>query len=161
MFFLVLLYPILTSCQEDPCTPNPCGDNTRCASSYNGPNPVISCECLIGYRVPEGGDPFDGCIKQLVPGGTSRGGGSPASPPLSRPSSTTESTIAPLSTIGSVARESVPRALENGDNANRLQAGQRPGQLLPRRKTKPSIDIKEVDTKELFPEGNRDYREVE
>ena len=79
------------------------------------------------------------------------------------PSSTTvhstEATIPPLSTLGSVVRESadqpsaVPRALDNADNTNRLQAGHRPGQLLPRRKTKPTVDFEDVDTKELFPEG--------
>ena len=75
MLCILLFLPAVSSCQEDPCTPNPCGDNTRCASSYSGSNPVISCECLIGYHVPDGGDPFDGCIEQSVAGGTSRGGG--------------------------------------------------------------------------------------
>ena len=161
---LLLLLPLLSSGQEDPCTPNPCGDNTRCASSYNGASPVIACECLIGYRVPDGGDPFDGCIKQSVPGGTSRGGGGGGdAPPPSLPSSpavsTTEATIPPLSTLGSVIRESadqasaVPRALDTDDNTSRLQAGKRPGQLVPRKKTKPNVVYEDVDNKELFPEG--------
>ena len=29
---------------------------------YSG-EPVISCECLIGYEVPAGADPFDGCVQ--------------------------------------------------------------------------------------------------
>ena len=161
MLFILMLLPTLSSGQEDPCTPNPCGDNTRCASSYNGANPVISCECLIGYHVPDGGDPFDGCIEQTVAGGTSRGGGGggAAPPPSSTTVHSTEATIPPLSTLGSVVRESadqpsaVPRALDNADNTNRLHAGHRPGQLLPRRKTKPTVDFEDVDTKELFPEG--------
>ena len=113
--------------------------------------------------MPDGGDPFDGCIEQSVPGGTSRGGGGGGAPPPSMPSSTpvssTEATIAPLSTLGSIIRESTseasaePRALDNNDNTNRLQAGHRPGQLVPRRKTQPSVDFDDVDTKELFPEG--------
>eukprot|EP00090_Calanus_glacialis_P046329 TRINITY_DN9053_c0_g1_i4.p1 TRINITY_DN9053_c0_g1~~TRINITY_DN9053_c0_g1_i4.p1 ORF type:complete len:233 (+),score=68.04 TRINITY_DN9053_c0_g1_i4:45-743(+) len=158
MLFILLLLPDLSSGEEDPCMPNPCGDNTRCASSYNGANPVISCECLIGYHVPDGGDPFDGCIEQSVAGGTSRGGGGAAAPPISTTVHSTEATIPPLSTLGSVVRESadqpsaVPRALDNADNTNRLQAGHRPGQLLPRRKTKPTVDFEDVDTKELFPE---------
>ena len=120
---------------------------------------MISCECLIGYHVPDGGDPFDGCIEQSVAGGTSRGGGGAAAPPISTTVHSTEATIPPLSTLGSVVRESadqpsaVPRALDNADNTNRLQAGHRPGQLLPRRKTKPTVDFEDVDTKELFPEG--------
>ena len=123
---------------------------------------MISCECLISYHVPDGGDPFDGCIEQSVAGGTSRGGGGgggAARPPSSRSVHITEATIPPLSTLGSVVRESadqpsaVPRALDNTANTNRLQAGHRPGQLLPRRKTKPAVDFEDVDTKELFPEG--------
>merc|ERR1712106_735683 len=177
MYLLILLLPLLTWCQEDPCIPNPCGANTRCASTMSGANPVISCECLLGYHVPDGGDPFDGCIEQTGPGGTSRGGvGASAAPP---PRST-EATIPPLSTLGSVVRESSdlasivnestdkvsdavsestdqasvePRALDNDDkNTNRLQAGHRPGQLMPRRKTKPSRDFEDVDNEELFPE---------
>ena len=50
-------------CQEDPCQPNPCGDNTRCSSTFINASPVISCECLIGFKVPDGGDPFDGCYE--------------------------------------------------------------------------------------------------
>merc|ERR1712228_80550 len=45
-----------------------------------------------------------------------------------------------------------PRALKNDEGVNRLQAGQRPGQLVPRRKVKPANDFEDVDTKELFPE---------
>jgi len=159
MLILLLLLPLLSWCQEDPCSPNPCGANTRCSSSYSGTNPVISCECLIGYRVPDGGDPFDGCIAQSAPSGTSRGGGpagmSPPRPTVS--STTTEVPIAPLSTMGSIRRESdvqpaaVPRSLDT-DDTSRLQAGKRPGQLVPRRKTKPNVVFEDLDTKELFPE---------
>lgn len=137
---------------------------------------MISCECLIGYYVPDGGDPFDGCLEQLVPGGTSRGGGdAPAPLPSSVVSSSTQATSPTLSTLGSVVRESSNIATEssdqvndvrvetdedviaagpddNDDSKNRLQAGHRPGQLVPRRKTKPSSDFKDVDTEELFPE---------
>ena len=168
MLSLLFLLPLLSWCQEDPCSPNPCGANTRCASSYSGTNPVISCECLIGYRVPDGGDPFDGCIAQSAPSGTSRGGGSAGmSPPRPTVSSTTtEVPIAPLSTMGSVRRESdvqpaaVPRSLDT-DDTSRLQAGKRPGQLVPRRKTKPNVVSEDIDTKELFPEGihKPDYRD--
>jgi len=157
--------------------PNPCGENTRCASSFNGGNPVISCECLIGFFVPDGGDPFDGCLEQLVPGGTSRGGGDAAAAAPAVASST-QATPPTLSTLGSVVRESLNIVTESSDqdsevrveaveevkdvkaavsddndgSKNRLQAGHRPGQLVPRRKTKPSTDFKDVDTEELFPE---------
>jgi len=144
---------------------------------------VISCECLIGYYVPDGGDPFDGCLEQLVPGGTSRGGGDAAAAlPSSVVSSSTQATPPTLSTLGSVVRESLNIATESSDKVNdvrvetveessdqvndvkaavsadndgsknRLQAGHRPGQLVPRRKTKPNSDFKDVDTEELFPE---------
>ena len=135
--------------------------------------------------MPDGGDPFDGCIEQAGPGGTSRGGGGASAAP---PPSTTEATIPPLSTLGSVVRESSdqasivnesadkvsdtvsesteqasvePRALDNDDkNTNRLQAGHRPGQLVPRRKTKPSRDFEDVDNEELFPEGKIHLQEM-
>ena len=159
MYFFFIL-PLLIKAQEDPCTPNPCGENTRCASSFSGSNPVISCECLLGYYVPDGGDPFDGCLEQLVPGGTSRGSGNPL-PSSSSFKPPTEAPIIPLSTQSNVEKESTerpiseePRALENDESVNRLQAGQRPGQLVPRRKVKPTNDFEDVDTKELFPEGD-------
>ena len=60
---LVLLCVHKGFSQEDPCQPNPCGDNTRCSSTFISESPVISCECLIGFKVPEGGDPFDGCYE--------------------------------------------------------------------------------------------------
>ena len=63
---------------KDLCSPNPCGDNTRCISTLVRSSPVISCECLIGYQVPTGGDPFDGCIEKLLVG--SRKGGRAATP---------------------------------------------------------------------------------
>jgi len=139
---------------------------------------VIACECLIGYKVPEGGDPFDGCIPQSESSGTSRGGGAAPpspSPPTTPPPPTTESTLSPLSTLGSIIRESnedaspVPRAIDTvdtddtidivvtndtatDDSRKRLQAGHRPGQLVPRRKTKPNVVYEDVDTKELFPD---------
>ena len=59
---LILLVQTCSS-QEDPCLPNPCGDNTRCSSTFSRGSPLISCECLIGYQVPTGGDPFDGCYE--------------------------------------------------------------------------------------------------
>eukprot|EP00092_Neocalanus_flemingeri_P002954 GFUD01003160.1.p1 GENE.GFUD01003160.1~~GFUD01003160.1.p1 ORF type:complete len:237 (-),score=83.65 GFUD01003160.1:87-797(-) len=162
MLLLHLLLPLLSSGQEDPCTPNPCGDNSLCSSAYSGDTPVIACECLIGYRVPDGGDPFDGCVEQSVASGTSRGGGGGGVPPPSLPSrpavSTTEATLAPLSTLGSVTRESsdqasaVPRSLDTEDNTSRLQAGKRPGQLVPRKNIKQNVVFEDVDTKELFPE---------
>merc|ERR1712002_1306936 len=101
----LILLPLLSYCQEDPCIPNPCGENTRCASTFSGGNPVISCECLLGFYVPDGGDPFDGCLEQLVPGGTSRGvGDAAAALPSSVVSSSTQATPPTLSTLGSVVR---------------------------------------------------------
>ena len=136
MFLLSLLFPALISCQGDPCTPSPCGDNTRC---YTGASQVISCECLIGYQVPLGGDPFDGCVEDhVVHGGA--GGHVGHHPVLA--SSTTEAAPPPLSTVGSIPVKN-----------KRLQTGQRPGQLLPRRNNNDSEDIVDVDTEELFPEG--------
>ena len=112
MLLLYFLLPLFSSCRCDPCTPSPCGDHTWCTYSYygHGDSPVISCQCLIGYHVPAGGDPFDGCIKQSVDRqrGTRRIRGGIASPP-SLPSKThvhtTQSTIYPLSTLPSVVRE--------------------------------------------------------
>jgi len=184
MFSLLLpliLLPLLSYCQEDPCIPNPCGENTRCASTFSGGNPVISCECLLGFYVPDGGDPFDGCLEQLVPGGNTGDQGT-----RKASTSTTEATAPALSTLGSVVRESsnladtgtaennreslnkvvatedssdkendvkeVVAAVSDDGSKNRLQAGHRPGQLVPRRKTKPSIDFVDVDNEELFPE---------
>ena len=154
MFPIILLLPLLppSIADGDPCTPNPCGSNTRCSSTLSGTSPVISCECLIGYYVPTGGDPFDGCIEQLVQGGASRGGGSTPihTTGTSIHTTTTISSIVPLSTLSPV-----PRSLsDDGGDLNRLQAGHRPGQLVPRKKTRPVVEIVEVDTEELFPEGN-------
>ena len=165
MYFFFML-PLLIKAQEDPCTPNPCGENTRCASSFSGSNPVISCECLLGYYVPDGGDPFDGCLEQLLPGGTSRGSGNPL-PSSSSHKPPTEAPIIPLSTQSNVEKVSTekpiseePRALENDESVNRLQAGQRPGQQVPRRKVKPTNDFEDVDTKELFPEGDNKFTSI-
>ena len=51
---------------KDPCEPNPCGDNTRCQSVLIRKSPVISCECLIGFKVPVGGNSADGCIEVFL-----------------------------------------------------------------------------------------------
>ena len=131
---LLLLSLFLTSCHGDPCTPSPCGENTRC---YAGAGQIISCECLIGYQVPLGGDPFDGCVEHVVHGGAGHVGHHPV-----LATTTTEDTLAPLSTEGSIPASN-----------NRLQTGHRPGQLLPRRNNNHSKDIVDVDTEELFPEG--------
>jgi len=50
----------LALCQEeqDICNPNPCGENTRCYANGG----IIGCECITGFMVPDGGDPFDGCF---------------------------------------------------------------------------------------------------
>ena len=59
----ILLLVSAIFCQDDPCSPNPCGPNTRCMSVLIRKQPVISCECLIGYKYPVGGSQDDGCIE--------------------------------------------------------------------------------------------------
>ena len=61
--FLILLAVSSILCQDDPCSPNPCGPNTRCMSVNIRKQPVISCECLIGYKYPVGGSQDDGCVE--------------------------------------------------------------------------------------------------
>ena len=33
---------------QNPCEPNPCGENTRCLTQVGSSRPVISCKCLPG-----------------------------------------------------------------------------------------------------------------
>ena len=61
--FLILLAVSSILCQDDPCSPNLCGPNTRCMSVNIRKQPVISCECLIGYKYPVGGSQDDGCVE--------------------------------------------------------------------------------------------------
>ena len=139
MFFIILFLPVASLGIKDLCTPNPCGDNTRCVSTLSRTSPLISCDCLIGYQVPTGGDPFDGCIEQLlVPRVAARGGGSAATPR----SATKKHGMVPVSTMPSITREvsdqpsAVARALNNdGAALNSLQTEERRGQLVQRRKT--------------------------
>jgi len=167
IFFLVVISGVASAPQEgqssDPCTPNPCGDNTRCSSSPIRGAPVISCECLIGYEVPVGGDPFDGCIE--LGSGTKPGGSRPQSPmrddfpaeespvvpallPALAPSPPPP--VLPLATT-----PQTPRAIEFKPES-RLQEGKRPSLLPPRRSQGAGIirpnQIQDVDTPELFPE---------
>lgn len=130
--------------EEDPCSPNPCGENTLCYSNGG----IIGCECVAGFAVPEAGDPFDGCFSLEAP--PTRRSQPPLTPGPAR--------------RGEVVRESSgqavqePRSLEPedaGQAGSRLQEGRRPGQLAPRRPaatSRPNRVYAEVDTKELFPD---------
>ena len=42
MFLFILLLPLLSSGQEDPCTPNPCGENTRCDSWQTAEQSILT-----------------------------------------------------------------------------------------------------------------------
>lgn len=135
--------------EQDPCQPNPCGENTLCYSNGG----IIGCECVAGFIIPEGGDPFDGCFQ---PGASasprdSTGGvrgqvlrdSQPQDEPVQEPRSLEE------------VRE--PPSLEGGgrEGGSRLQEGRRPGHLAPRRPAataRPNVVYQEVDTKELFPD---------
>lgn len=125
--------------EKDPCEPNPCGDNTRCQSVLIRKSPVISCECLIGFKVPVGGNSADGCIEDET--------------------SDSQYEI-PVGGTPSRGPSQSPRALDSGndnDDERRLGAGVRPVQLIPRvsvTRDKPETDNTrvDVDTPELFPD---------
>lgn len=162
--FLVSVCRVVSKPQasQDPCTPNPCGENTRCSSTPIRGAPVISCECLIGYEVPAGGDPFDGCVD--LGSGAVTGGSRPQSPmrddfpeedapraPAAAPVTRPSSPVRPLATT------QTPRAIGGFDPESRLQEGKRPSLLPPRNKEasagiiRPN-EIVDVDTPDLFPE---------
>jgi len=167
---LFLGLAVFTHCQEeevqDPCSPNPCGENTLCFTNGG----IIGCNCVPGTAIPEGGDPFDGCFP---PSGIS---------PQSVSSVATTDTLEQVVQVESEAigedEDQEPRSLEvakpgkeevlatqekeeqeeeeEGDQGEtRLQAGRRPGHLAPRRPSatsRPNTVYAEVDTKELFPD---------
>jgi len=138
--------------EKNPCEPNPCGENTLCYSNGG----IIGCECVSGFVIPEGGDPFDGCFLPSAPvaikgrkPAVGALGGSPVLPPQP---------VDQRGVSGEIVRESLaqggaePRALDQNPGS-RLQAGHRPGQLAPRRPAATSRpNIIQVDTKELFPD---------
>jgi len=128
----ILLLVSSIFCQDDPCSPNPCGPNTRCMSVLIRKQPVISCECLIGYKYPVGGSQDDGCIED----------------------DSSSSAVVAIPVGGTPSRDT-PRSLESGsqDDQRRLQDGVRPVQLLPRVTLSKSGDPRvDVDTPDLFPD---------
>jgi len=161
-FFLLLLVAYATTQQQEeeknPCEPNPCGENTLCYSNGG----IIGCECVAGFVIPDGGDPFDGCFSPSAPVAT-KGRSPPAlgasrgPAPVAPPSQPVDQGVIGEGFNGEIVRESFtqggaePRALDDG--GSRLQAGHRPGQLAPRRPAATSRpNIIQVDTKELFPD---------
>lgn len=169
--FFILVSVISARAQEDPCKPNPCGDNTRCSSQVRDfGKPVISCSCLNGFDVPKGGDPFDGCVEAEKQVSRAR----PSSPV--REDLTTTTTARPFSGLttrapsgvavpnsrpSNAVPKSIDTSLRAGQNTveeaeSRRQAGKRPTFLLPKRNEAKGVvrpsEIKDVDTPELFPD---------
>jgi len=165
LFLLLLTAHYATSLpqpqeEKNPCEPNPCGENTLCYSNGG----IIGCECVSGFAIPEGGDPFDGCFSPSAPvaakgrrppvGAVGDSGGSATAAIPPRP---LDQGVIGEGVSGEIVRESLtqggaePRTLDDG--GSRLQAGHRPGQLAPRRPAATSRpNIIHVDTKELFPD---------
>jgi len=148
--------------EKNPCEPNPCGENTLCYSNGG----IIGCECVSGFVIPEGGDPFDGCFspstkvapKSRSPAAIGSAAGSRAPAPSVLPPRALDRGVIGEGVSGEIVRESLaqggaePRSLEE-NGGSRLQAGHRPGQLAPRRPAATSRpNIIQVDTKELFPD---------
>ena len=133
---LLLLLPVIAGAAEDPCTPNPCGENTRCAATFSGLQAILSCECLAGFTVPTAADPADGCV--------SADGSAPAPSPAPA-----TSTAAPRPALLTTTAAPAPREL----GERRLQAGRRPGQLARRVPAAAVEQFQAVDTPDLFPDG--------
>jgi len=142
----VCLFLSLVSGQaDDPCTPNPCGENNRCSASFSGSSPILACECLIGYHQPVGGDPFGGCVAdEEVEVVTTR-------------IATTKKTTPPTTARPLVALLTTTQR-QPAQSETRLQEGQRPAFLVPRKFGNAGVapfiptNVIDVDNKDNFPE---------